>query len=311
MLRSLALTALTALLLPLTAQAHEQVTLDEMTAQFGWDFESVQIRSQKITDGLHVLFGVGGNIGASIGEDGVLLVDDQFPQVMEKVLAELDRIGGGQVRYAINTHWHFDHAEGNLDLGKRGVTLVSQVNSRNMMLGDHNINLVMLNYEQKAYPKHALPSITYDRTMQFFFNGERIDLFHGGPAHTTGDTAVIFRGRNVVHMGDVFNNAGYPFIDADNGGEQKGMINFCRQVIDQIDRDTVVIPGHGPITNYQAMVDYVNMLTTVRNRLQALIAAGASFEEAVAAKPTAEFDERYGDPGMLLDRAWKSLLRSR
>jgi glyoxylase-like metal-dependent hydrolase (beta-lactamase superfamily II) len=145
--------------------------------------------------------------------------------------------------------------------------------------------------------------------MQFHFNGERIDLMHFGPAHTTGDTAVIFRGHNAVHLGDVFNNAGYPFIDAGNGGTINGVIAFCSAVRDELNEDSIVIPGHGPVTDYQTLVDYIEMLTVVRNRIAAMIEQGASLDAVVAAEPTAEYDERYGDPLRLINRAYVSLTR--
>ncbi len=130
---------------------------------------------------------------------------------------------------------------------------------------------------------------------------------HFGPAHTTGDAAVIFRGANAVHLGDVFNNAGYPFIDAGNGGDMDGMIRFCSAVLAEIDAETTVIPGHGPVTDYQSLEDYTTMLSAVRDRIAKLIANGADLEAVLAAKPTAEFDERYGDPGLLINRAFASL----
>ena len=274
---------------------------------FGWDFASAEITTQKINDRLAVLFGVGGNILVSSGEDGVVLVDDQFPEMVPRLLTALEQLGGASVDFIVNTHWHFDHADGNLGFGPRGAWLVSQANSRAMMLDTHVIDLVSLQYTQQAYPAEALPSITYDRAMQFHFNGERVDLLHFGPAHTTGDTAVIFRGSNVLHMGDVFNNSGYPFIDVGNGGDLDGLIAFCRSVLDEIDASTVVVPGHGPVTDYQTMQAYVAMLQVVRDRIAKLVAEGADLEAVKAARPTEGFDEKYGDPALLIDRAYFSL----
>jgi cyclase len=152
-----------------------------------------------------------------------------------------------------------------------------------------------------------LPVIAFDRNMQLHFNGERIDLMHFGPAHTTGDTAVIFRGSNVVHMGDVFNNAGYPFIDSGNGGSIDGLIAFCQAVLGEINADTVVVPGHGPLTGFDNMQAYTAMLQVVRDRIAKLVATGADLEAVIAAKPTAGFDEQYGDPALLINRAYFSL----
>ncbi|NKB98325.1 MAG: MBL fold metallo-hydrolase [Pseudomonadales bacterium] len=291
------------------AWAHDDtLNLDELLTAFGWDFDKIEIKTEKVTDNFYVLFGGGGNIGVSIGSQGVMIVDDQFPELMPKIGDAIREIGGGAVDFAINTHWHFDHAEGNLALGPGGTWLVSQANSREKMLGDHVINLVSAKYLQKAYPKSALPVITYDDTMQFHFNDEQVDLLHAGPAHTTGDTAVIFRGSNVVHLGDVFNR-GYPFIDADNGGDLAGMIAFCQAVLDSIDKDTVVVPGHGEISDYEGLQAYIAMLSTVHKRISKLANRGKSMEEVAASKPTEGFDEIYGDPAQFINRAYTSITR--
>ncbi|HEY8519815.1 MAG TPA: MBL fold metallo-hydrolase [Gammaproteobacteria bacterium] len=272
---------------------------------------TTQIREQKIADGFYVLFGVGGNIVVSIGEQGVLIVDDQFPEMVPRFQAKIRELGGGDVDFAINTHWHFDHADGNQTLGPAGTWLVSHAVSRDMMTRDNRINLVSQVREQPAYPASALPVITFTESMQFVFNGERIDLLHVGPAHTAGDTAVIFRDRNAVHLGDVFNNAGYPFIDADNGGSLTGIIEFCTRVLAELRPGATVIPGHGPVAKYEDLRDYIEMLTTIRDRISSLIESGASLEQVVAAQPTKEWDAAKGDPASFLNRAYTSLVRER
>lgn len=295
------------------SQAHDKIppsktmNLEQLTTAFGWNLENAEITTQKIADNLYVLFGVGGNIAVSLGEDGVFIVDDQFPQLMPKIKEAISEIGGDEINFAVTTHWHFDHAEGNLTLGPEGTWLVAHKNSREMMKQDHVINLVLAAYKQNAYPESAWPDVTFKDEMQFHLNGQQIDLFHFGPAHTTGDAAVVFRGANAVHMGDVFNNAGYPFIDSGNGGELEGMIKFCQETLKRIDSDTIVIPGHGPVTNYQAMQDYVDMLITVRDRLKKLTEQGATLEQVIAAKLTAEFDQSKGDSRMFIDRAYHSM----
>jgi cyclase len=296
-------------LLTASAAADDELSLEEISDAFGWDFENTDITVETLSENFHVLFGVGGNIAVSIGADGTMLVDDQFPQMMPKIDRALSALGSKGVDFAVNTHWHFDHAEGNLTLGPRGTWLVSQANSRAMMADSHVVNLVMWKYRQDPYPEAARPVITYDDRMQFHFNGEQIDLLHFGPAHTTGDSAVVFRGHNAVHLGDVFNNSGYPFIDADNGGSISGMIEFCSAVRDELNEQSIVIPGHGPVTDYQALVDYIDMLTVVRDRIVEMIGKGASLDAVIAAKPSAEFDSRYGDPTMLINRAYTSLSR--
>jgi cyclase len=285
----------------------EPLNLEGISKAFGWDMKGTDITAQKIGDGLYVLFGVGGNIGLSLGEDGVFIVDDQFPQMMPKIRKAIGKLGGDDIDFAVTTHWHFDHAAGNVSLGPDGTWLVAQQNSREMMKNDHLINLVLVAYEQKAYPESAWPDITFDDDMQFHINGQTIDLWHFGPAHTTGDAVVYFRGTNAAHLGDVFNNAGYPFIDAGNGGTLDGVIKFCTETLKRINKDTVVIPGHGPVSDYQGLSDYVAMLRVIRGRMWAMIEQGATLEEVYAAKPTADYDEAIGDNRGFINRAYMSL----
>ena len=279
--------------------------LDNLAEQL----RTTPITTQKLADKFYVLFGVGGNIIASIGDNGVLIVDAQFPRMVPKYKATIGELGGGKIDFVINTHWHFDHTEGNQVLGPEGTWIVAQENSRQMMMKNNVVNLVTSKREQPAYAATALPVVTYDDTMRFHFNGERIDLLHYGPAHTTGDTAVVFRDHKTVHMGDVYNNAGYPFIDADNGGSLNGIIEFSSKVLAQIDSNYIVVPGHGPVANYQALADYVAMLTTIRDRMKALIDSGATLQQVVAARITSEWDQKKGDPASFLNRSYTSLTR--
>jgi len=140
-------------------RAAEALDLDSLVKAFGWDFDTAVVRAEKVSDNLYVLFGIGGNVGVSIGDQGTLIVDDQFPQMIPKLNKAIENLGGSDVDFAINTHWHFDHAEGNLTLGPQGTWLVAHETSREMMLSDHNINLVAVSYDQKAYPAEALPSM--------------------------------------------------------------------------------------------------------------------------------------------------------
>ena len=292
------------------AASAEPLNLEQLLEQFNWNFDT-DITTQQVGEGLYVLFGVGGNIAASIGADGVLIVDDMFPEMIPKVEAAIRELGGDGIDYAVNTHWHFDHAEGNLALGPAGTWIVAHQNSADMMAKANILNLVITRYRQDAYPPKARPAIAFDDRMRLYFNGE-VDIVHPGPAHTGGDAAVIFRDQNAVHFGDVFNNAGYPFIDADSGGGIDGMIAFCQSVLDEVGPGATIIPGHGPVTDVPTLEAYIAMLTTVRERVQEHIDAGRSLVEVVAAKPTADFDERYG-PVLnslgFIDRVYTSLTR--
>ena len=294
------------------AGAGEPQPLDEIMQAFAWDPEATEITSEKVGEGLYVLFGIGGNIAVSVGEQGVLIVDDMFPEMLPKIEAAIRKIGGGPIDFAINTHWHFDHAQGNLAVGPGGTWIVAQSNSSAMMKKANVINMVRLQHRQEAYPDSALPVISYDDALRFDFNGDTIELMHAGPAHTTGDTAVLFRKHDAVHLGDVFNNAGYPYIDVDNGGGIDGMIAFCKAVLSQLGPNAVVIPGHGAVADRAALEDYVTMLETVRGRVAAMIADQKSLEEVLAAQPTADLDPRYGPESESLgfvDRVYTSLSR--
>ena len=271
------------------------------------DFDTATIETQELGGGLYVLFGVGGNILASIGGDGVFIVDTQFPEMVPKYREAIRELGGDEIRFVVNTHWHYDHADGNMVLGPDGAKIAAHDNSRRMLLQDNVINLVSQRTDQPRYDHAALPVLTFGNSMSFHVNGEQIDLLHYGPAHTMGDAAVLFRDRAVVHMGDVFNNAGYPFIDADNGGSLNGVIDFCGAVLAQLPDTAIVVPGHGPVTDYQGLEAYIAMLSEIRDRLSALMSSGATLEQILAAQITAEWDDSRGDPVRLLDRAFASM----
>ncbi|MCC5884916.1 MAG: MBL fold metallo-hydrolase [Gammaproteobacteria bacterium] len=299
------------LLLSMAAVSHPP-TMDREAffEAFGWDPQQAEITVETLAEGRHVLFGLGGNILASIGEQGTLLVDNQIPEIRSQIDAALAELGSARVDFTINTHWHFDHADGNLSYGPDGTWLIAHEESRRMLTGDRIINMVGMAYEQAAYPTEALPVITFDDRMQLHFNGERIDLIHAGPAHTTGDTAVIFRGHGIVHMGDVFVKGMWPFIDFDSGGDLDGMIRFVRAVLEEIDDDAIVVPGHGPVADRAAMVAYVQRLETVRGRIAELVDAGADLDAVMAAEPTAGIEGMEGDPTLFVNRAYHSLRRS-
>ena len=290
----------------------EPLNLEQLLAQFNWDFDAAEITTEQVGEGLYVLFGIGGNIAVSVGEQGVLVVDDMFPEVIAKVEAAIKEIGGDGIDFAINTHWHFDHAEGNLALGPAGTWIAAHANSASMMAKENILNMVITKYRQPPYPPAARPSIVYDDRMRFHFNGEDVDLIHAGPAHTAGDTAVIFRNHNAVHFGDVFNNTGYPFIDVDSGGSINGMIAFCQAILDELGPHAVVIPGHGPVTDSAALQAYIDMLTTVRDRVAAQMAEGKGLMAVVASNVTSDLDETFGPVVNSLgfvDRVYTSLQR--
>ena len=286
----------------------QQAVLDA----FGWDFDEAEITIESISNNIHVLFGLGGNILVSTGEDGVLLVDDQMPELKYKILRSLRKIGGKSVDYIINTHWHFDHAEGNLAFGPDGAKIVAHENSRKMMLNPKPINLSFIVYPQQPYPLNAVPQITYQDTMKLHLNGDQIELYHFGHAHTTGDTAIYLRNSNVLHMGDVFNMTGPPFIDAGNGGSIDGIIHFCEEILKVVNDETVVVPGHGPISTTEDLQTYIDMLSVVRDRIQVQILEGKSLQEIIESDPTKEWRDKFGDGPFIegvIDRAYAGMTK--
>ncbi len=310
--------SLSVLTFSINAAHHEESELNYKDGQqavmdaFGWDFDEAEISIESISDNIHVLFGLGGNILVSTGVDGVLLVDDQMPELKYKILRSLRKIGGKSVDYIINTHWHFDHAEGNLAFGPDGAKIVAHENSRKMMLNPKPINLSFIVYPQQPYPLNAVPQITYQDSMKLHLNGDQIELYHFGHAHTTGDTAVYLRNSNVLHMGDVFNMTGPPFIDAGNGGSIDGIIRFCEEILKVVNDETVVVPGHGPISTTEDIQTYIDMLIVVRDRIQAQILEGKSLQEIIDSDPTKEWRDKFGDGPFIvgvIDRAYAGMTK--
>jgi glyoxylase-like metal-dependent hydrolase (beta-lactamase superfamily II) len=273
------------------------------------------VTTEPLAPDLHVLYGTGGgqvsgNVLALITAQGTLVVDTGYPVHVPKYREAIATLRGGPVTHAINTHWHDDHSEGNKLFGPDGALIVAHANAREMLTHDNKINVVRTILDQAAFPPAALPVVTFEDRIELYFGGERIELVHVAPAHTAGDVVVILRGHNVAHTGDVFLSAAYPFSDVDNGGDFDGEIAFVTQLLAELDRKTVIVPGHGAIATYDELVAYVEMLRTVRVRIAALIADGATLEQVVAAEPTKEWDAKYGNPRTyFLDRAYKSLTR--
>ena len=310
--------SLSVLTFSINATHHEESEINYKEGQqavmdaFGWDFDEAEISIESISDNIHVLFGLGGNILVSTGVDGVLLVDDQMPELKYKILRSLRKIGGKSVDYIVNTHWHFDHAEGNLVFGPDGAKIVAHENSRKMMLNPKPINLSFIVYPQQPYPLNAVPQITYQDSMKLHLNGDQIELYHFGHAHTTGDTAVYLRNSNVLHMGDVFNMTGPPFIDAGNGGSIDGIIRFCEEILKVVNDETVVVPGHGPISTTEDIQTYIDMLIVVRDRIQAQILEGKSLQEIIESDPTKEWRDKFGDGPFIvgvIDRAYAGMTK--
>jgi len=271
-------------------------------------FDPENVTSAPLKDGFGVIFGYGGNVLVSTGKDGNILVDNQFPEVYQALEREVVKLGGsndGKVSYVINTHWHFDHAEGNRAFGPLGAQIIAHENSKKYMTGTHDINLVQIVYPQIPYPESALPSKTFTESMTLNLNDQEIMLYNFGPAHTTGDTIVYFKTANIVHMGDVGNFTPTPFIDADNGGTIDGVIKTVRETLKLINDETTVVPGHGQIGNKAKLTEFVVGLEKVRAQIAELKASGKTLEEVQLFYTEGEMAGTASP--LLIDRAYMSI----
>jgi cyclase len=260
-----------------------------ITSSFAQDFDQVQIETVKVTDGVYMLVGYGGNIGVSVGEDGTMLIDDQFGELKQKIDAALSDISPHPIRFILNTNWHYDHVSGNAAFAESGATVIAHEESRVRMLSDQRHPDLGLSIP--PYPAAALPVITFIDSLTLHFNGDEILAFHIPNAHSDADLAFYFRKANVMHTGDLCFVGGYPYIDILNGGSIDGMIVAADRLISMIDENTKIIPGHGPLTDQAGMQDFREMLTAVRNRVAHQMSQGESLEEIVGSNPTAGFDE--------------------
>jgi cyclase len=273
------------------------------------DFSKVEVTATKLAEGVHVLVGAGGNIGVSSGKDGVFLVDDQYAPLTPKIKAAVASFSDKPIRFVVNTHWHGDHTGGNENLGGAGSLIVAHENVRRRMSAEQFISFFQL--KTPPAPEVALPVVTYAQSVAFHLNGEEVRCFHVSPAHTDGDSVVHFTKADVVHMGDLFFNGIYPFIDLDSGGSLAGVIAAADLVLGMAKEGTQIIPGHGPVAKKADLQAYRDMLVALRDRVAAMVKAGKTLAEVQAAKPMQDYDEKLGKgfvkPDNVLAFAYTSL----
>jgi glyoxylase-like metal-dependent hydrolase (beta-lactamase superfamily II) len=256
----------------------------------GQDFDTVEIHTTDLGGGIYMLQGAGGNLGLSVGEDGVFLIDDDYAPLAEKIRNAIAAVADQSVGFLINTHWHGDHAGGNEQFGRAGAVIIAHDNARIRLQSGASggpIGVVA------PAPQAALPIITFADSITVHLNGHELHAFHTPAAHTDGDVVIFFKDVNVVHMGDVFFNGRYPFIDSGSGGSLAGFIAAQEAVLARIDDSTRIIPGHGPLASRADLERAVNVLKAVRDRVAALIANGGSEEDAVAQVDLSDFNSDW------------------
>jgi len=245
-----------------------------------------------LSDTVTMIKGKGGNIAVSAGADGVFIIDDQLKPLTDQLLAAIRKIDDRPVRFVINTHYHGDHVGGNETLGKAGSVIIAHDNLRRRMSTDQ-FNY-FFNETTPAYPPESLPVVTFNDRVTLHLNGESVAVHHVPRGHTDGDSIVHFPTSNVVHMGDIYFKGLYPYIDLDGGGTVQGMIAAVQAGLEVADEQTRIIPGHGPLSDRAELQAYHDFLVKARDNVQALIDEGLDLQQAVAAKPTAEWDEALG-----------------
>lgn len=248
--------------------------------------QDVVVKTTKANGNVYMLQGRGGNIGAIVGQEGILIVDDDYKAVSEKLAAALKELGSASPKFILNTHWHGDHTEGNDFFGKQSI-IIAHANVRKRLLDPP----VIFGQRTPPYASHALPMITYTQSMSLQFNGEEVRAVHYPNGHTDGDTVVFFMGSKVAHLGDDFFVARFPFVDIDSGGSVQGMINNVASLIETIPADFKIIPGHGPLATLDDLKSYHALLLESAKIVQDAMKAGRSLDDIKKAGLPDKFKE--------------------
>ena len=256
------------------------------TPVYAQDFSKVEITTTKVAGNVHMLQGAGGNIGVSVGADGILIVDDQFAPLADKIKAALKTLGEGKLKFVLNTHWHGDHTGGNALFGPEA-PIIAHDNVRRRLATEQKSEI--FKRTTPASPKEALPVITFDKSLSVHFNGEEIKVIHFPQGHTDGDSVIFFTTSNVVHLGDDFFVGRFPFVDLDSGGSVQGLTKNIGDIIPKLAADVKIIPGHGPLSTVEDLKQYHNMLKETTAIVQGKMKAGKALEQIKAEGLPAEW----------------------
>jgi glyoxylase-like metal-dependent hydrolase (beta-lactamase superfamily II) len=268
------------------------------------DFSKVEMKATQVAGNVYMLEGAGGNIGVSVGPDGILIVDDQFAPLADKIRASLKKLGEGKLKFVLNTHWHGDHTGGNAEFGPEA-PIIAHHNVRKRLSSEQTV----LGNKTPPSPKEALPVITFNDSLSVHFNGEEIRAIHFPHGHTDGDSVIFFTGSNVVHLGDDFFAGRFPFVDLDSGGDVEGLVRNIGNIIDKLPAGAKLIPGHGPISTIDDLKSYHNMLVETTGIVRDRMAGGKNLDQ-IKAEGLPEKWRSWGAGFINTDRWLETIFRS-
>jgi cyclase len=299
-----------------------------VTAYAQQNFDNVEVHALPVQGNIYMLVGAGGNITVQVGKDGVLLVDTEYAQLSNKILAAIRTISDGPLRYIVNTHYHPDHTSGNENLRKAGSTITGGNVAADLgaaagegaaIIAHYNVLKRMSSRTGAPTPPGGWPTSAYNGDeKKLWFNNEGIEILHPEHAHTDGDSIVFFRKSDVISTGDIFTMTSYPIIDLAGGGSYQGLLDAVNKINDLVitvygqDGGTLIIPGHGRLCDAGDLLNYREMVTIIRDRIVDMIKKGMTLEQVKAAKPTFDYDPLYGanpiwTTDMFVEAAYKSL----
>ncbi len=256
------------------------------------DFDTISVTTTHLNNNVYMLQGFGGNIGVSIGDDGVFIIDDQYAQLTDKIRAAIMRLTRRPISFVVNSHFHGDHSGGNANLAQANATIIAHDNTRKHLLKGIRVKGIRAN---RLSSSNHLPVITFNKTMTLHLNGHTVQAIHVPNAHTDGDLLIHFLEADVIHTGDGYFNGFYPYIDIENGGSVDGMIAFAEKLITMSGSKTRIIPGHGGLSNREQVIAYLQMLTSVRARVLSALTRGVTLDDLIAREPLKDLDEKWGN----------------
>jgi cyclase len=266
------------------------------------------IKTTKLYDNIWLLQGAGGNMAVQTGKDGIILIDSSFASAVPHIREAMAAVSSDAPHALVNTHWHVDHVDGNEGMHATGFHVIAHEKTKTRM--SQPAEMKLLHISLPAYPEGALPSTTFESSMHHNHNGDSVELVHYDPAHTDTDIYIHFQNADVLHLGDIFFNGMYPFIDEGSGGSIGGTISAAEKSIALAGDKTRIIPGHGPLGNKADLRSYIEMLSTVRDKVAALKKSGASEQDVLAKKPTADLDAQWahgGSPDMFVGIVYRTV----